>query len=220
MLIPPLHGSLSTVCCRPQRSACITSLSLQHRVLRIVPSATPVPELRAICATRDFLRLPRGREREALCLLVFSEHPPAERLRRAPTASPIPRAWHVCRFCSMRAAVEDEPHVLLDCSAPLLCARRDRFVAELTTVQPSMPPLLAQIAPEAALNVLPVSGDSTTGPPLVADYVADVFELGSDLPSSSLPARNNTTRSPRAISPERRVPTGWRERSACMPPWA
>ncbi|CDO70999.1 hypothetical protein BN946_scf184844.g3 [Trametes cinnabarina] len=155
---------------------------LRHRVLRLAPSPTPAPELKAMCATRDFLHLPRRRQREALCLLVFSEHPLAvERLRRAPAARPIPRAWRVCRFCQVRAAVEDEPHVLLYCPAPLLCARRVRFVAELTTVQPSMPPLLARLAPEAALDVL-LSADPTTVLPLVADYIADVFELCSDHP--------------------------------------
>ncbi|KAL7283821.1 hypothetical protein ACG7TL_003261 [Trametes sanguinea] len=108
-------------------------------------------------------------------------HLAVERLRRAPAARPIPRAWRVCRFCQVRAAVEDEPHVLLYCPAPLLCARRDCLVAELTTVQPSMPPLLARLAPEAALDVL-LSADPTTVLPLVADYVADVFELCSTPP--------------------------------------
>ncbi|KAL7279776.1 hypothetical protein ACG7TL_006183 [Trametes sanguinea] len=44
-----------------------------------------------------------------------------------------------------------------------------------------MPPLLARLAPEAALDVL-LSADPTTVLPLVADYIADVFELCSDHP--------------------------------------
>ncbi|OSD05618.1 hypothetical protein PYCCODRAFT_1361397, partial [Trametes coccinea BRFM310] len=98
--------------CHSQRLP-VLLLLLQHRILRAAPLTAAPPDLKAICAPRAFLHLPRRRQRDALCLLLFSEHPLAiEQLRRAPAACPIPRLWRVCRFCRLRDTIEDEIHTL------------------------------------------------------------------------------------------------------------
>ncbi|OSC98816.1 hypothetical protein PYCCODRAFT_917526 [Trametes coccinea BRFM310] len=86
---------------------------LQYRTLRAVPQTPTASDLKAVCMPRAYLYLPHRRQREALALLLFSEHPVAvEQLRRTP---PIPREWRVCRFCRIRSAIEDDSHALLSC---------------------------------------------------------------------------------------------------------
>ncbi|KAL7285334.1 hypothetical protein ACG7TL_000429 [Trametes sanguinea] len=152
---------------------------LQYRTLRAVPQTPTVSDLKAVCRPRAYLYLPHRRQREALALLLFSEHPLAvEQLRRTP---PIPREWRVCRFCRIRSAVEDEIHALLSCRSPLLSARRARFVAELSDAHPPLRRLLAILPIQAVLDVLLAS--ELSGPlPMVADYVADIFEIYMNTP--------------------------------------
>ncbi|KAI9057508.1 hypothetical protein FKP32DRAFT_1583696, partial [Trametes sanguinea] len=180
-LLPVLAASLAT----HLRLSVLQSKRLpvlQHRILRAAPLPSATLDFKAICAARPFLSLPRRRQREAMTLLLFSEHPLAvEQLRRAPASTPIPRAWRVCRFCAVRTSVEDEEHVLLLCPADGPRALRERFTAELLVAYPPLHRLLCRLPPAAVLDVLITSADP--GPlPLFADYVADLFMLCSSTP--------------------------------------
>lgn len=163
---------------------------LQTRYRRVLSQPPNVgnsaPELREICARADYLKLPRRRQRQALLLLVFSEHPLAvERLRRAPGPVPIPRNRRICRLCKLRNAVEDETHVLLQCQAPVLATRRTTFLSALTAAKPGLRALHSRIPPSAFLDVLLTSGSGATLP-LFADFVADVFEIVDSTPPYSV----------------------------------
>ncbi len=84
--------------------------------------------LAMLCAFQPYLALPNARLRDALARLACSEHPLAvEALRRLPDGLEVPRPMRVCRFCRRRGTVEDEPHVLLSCSAPCVRELRAAF---------------------------------------------------------------------------------------------
>lgn len=176
-----------------------------RRVLSQPPNVSnSAPELRAICACADHLKLPRRRQRAALLLPVFSEHPLAvERLRRAPGPVPIPRNRRICRFCKLRHAIEDEAHALLQCQAGALADRRATSLDALMTAKPGLRALHSRLPPPAFLDVLLTSGSDATLP-LFADFVADVFEIVDSIPpylvatDAQLPALNHTSTCPRA----------------------
>lgn len=152
---------------------------IQRRFAIAMPGDAP-PTLRNMCARRAYVLLPRRRQREALCRLVFSEHILAvELLRRAPAASPIPRHRRICRFCELRWAIEDEGHALLECPAPRLASLRTSFLATATAVMPALIPLRRRLSSPAFLDVL-LNTDKVL--PLFGDYVADVFGLATETP--------------------------------------
>ncbi|KAI0628707.1 hypothetical protein C8Q77DRAFT_1067800 [Trametes polyzona] len=169
---------------------------LAHRSL--MRRGAPIP-LGEVCAYRAYLDLPTQRQREAITLLLLSEHPLAvERLRRQKT--PPPRSERKCRFCLQPWAVEDETHTLLECDGGPLRARRDRFMEEASAIHRALPRLQFRLSSNALLDYLL---QSETLLPLLATYVADVFSLCLSTPLLLPPDSN--TRSPQGVT-DRRVP--------------
>ncbi|CDO71691.1 hypothetical protein BN946_scf184915.g35 [Trametes cinnabarina] len=105
---------------------------LQYRALRAVPQTPTASDLKVVCMPRAYLSLPHRRQREALALLLFSEHPLAgmEQLRRMP---PILREWRICRFCRIRSAIEDEIHALHAAPLPVITTQAVYDILPLTT---------------------------------------------------------------------------------------
>lgn len=135
----------------------------------------------AICALRAYLHLPLHRQRAALTLLLFSEHPLAvEQQRRGPARRE--RHLRTCRWCTEPWAIEDEVHVLLECEAAPLCAMRELFLALAIGAEPSLRAAHFRLSSPAFLDML-LRGKTTM--PLLATYVADVFDLCTPLPQGS-----------------------------------
>ncbi|KAI0348977.1 hypothetical protein OH77DRAFT_1594477 [Trametes cingulata] len=150
---------------------------LQHRLQRDL-QLRPSSLLEHVCSFRDYLQLPSKSQRDAMALLLFSEHPLAvERLRRVRPA--IDRSWRVCRFCREPWAIEDEVHTLLQCSAPILCDLRDQFFAAAQTLHAGLRKLYFRLSGAAFLDVVLRSSEVL---PLFAHFVARVFALCDELP--------------------------------------
>lgn len=144
------------------------------------------PPIAKLCAMRDYLRLSHHRQRAAITMLLFSEHPlSAEQLRSGPVR--IERHLRVCRWCTHSWAIEDETHVLLECDGEPLRTLRAAFFDEAV---PSLRRAHFRLSSPALLDML-LRGTTTL--PLLADYVASVFEQCDNTPP---------------ITPGRRVPRG------------
>ncbi|KAL1937066.1 hypothetical protein VTO73DRAFT_15135 [Trametes versicolor] len=157
---------------------------MQTRV-RFDSPATSRP-IAKLCAMREYLRLPRHRQRAAITLLLLSEHPlSVEQLRRGPKR--LDRCLRICRWCKNDWAVEDEIHVLLECDAEPIASRRSTFLKDVVTALPSLRTAHFRLASSAFLDML-LRGPTT--PPLLATYVADVFELCDNTPPPLLPDDN------------------------------
>ncbi|KAI0348825.1 hypothetical protein OH77DRAFT_1432583 [Trametes cingulata] len=93
-------------------------LPLLQRRLQHALTGFPSPSLDALCSLRPYLSLPTHRLRQALTLLLLSEHPlRVERLRR--TTPAVPRELRSCRFCRQQGAIEDEVHAQCRTGSPL-----------------------------------------------------------------------------------------------------
>ncbi|KAI0669280.1 hypothetical protein C8Q78DRAFT_992897 [Trametes maxima] len=154
---------------------------IQHRLHR----AAPAPDratLKLVCIERPYLRLLRRRQRDALCLLMLSEHPLAiEQLRRRhPT---VLRNCRICRFCKSAAEIQDEAHVLLGCAEQGLTARREAFLNLVVRPVSALQKLHARLAKPAFLDVLLSMDGLALGH--FADYVADIFERCETTPDNA-----------------------------------
>ncbi|KAI0628281.1 hypothetical protein C8Q77DRAFT_1068312 [Trametes polyzona] len=127
----------------------------------------------SLCAPCEYLRLPRHRQRAAITPLLFSEHPlPVEQYRRGPARRF--RNMGICRWCCHDRAVEDEIHALLECNSAGLANVRHRFLAEVFNTVPALQKAHFRLTGAQLLDML-LRGKTTL--PLLATYVADVFDL-------------------------------------------
>lgn len=124
------------------------------------------------------VRTIRISRRAAITLLLLSEHPlSVEQLRRGPTR--IARELRICRWCTQHWAVEDETHVLLECEADTLTDLRETFLNTVFAAVPSFRKAYFRLSSAALLDML-LRGSTTL--PMLASYVADVFELCATTP--------------------------------------
>ncbi|KAH9856691.1 hypothetical protein C2E23DRAFT_772152 [Lenzites betulinus] len=172
LLLADLEQSLADTL----REAIIASERLP--LIRTRTLAARSSDLSDLCAKRTYLSLPSHRLRNAVTRLWVSEHPLAiEQLRRR--TPPVPRARRICRFCEKRWAVEDERHVLIECTADYIQTLRDVFWAKATVLLPRLPAMADSLSVPAALDML-LSREKTL--PMLAEFIADVFDLCEDVP--------------------------------------
>ncbi|KAJ8489933.1 hypothetical protein ONZ51_g2645 [Trametes cubensis] len=135
--------------------------------------------LRHVCSTRQYLSLPRQRQRSAIIRLLGSEHALAvELLRRTP--EPMEREARLCRWCPLanvvaeRPAVEDEVHVLLECAHPTLASRREQYLTDLESMRPGVRRTLFHLSRYQLLPYLLEGSRESLA--LLGDFVADVWD--------------------------------------------
>lgn len=108
----------------------------------------------------------------------MSEHPLSiEQLRRGPTR--IARKLHICRWCTQPWAIEDKTHVLLECNADAPPGLREVFLQAVFTAVPSLRKAHFRLSSVVLLDML-LRGSTTL--PILASYVADIFELCNTTP--------------------------------------
>lgn len=147
-------------------------------LLRTRTLAARSSDLADLCTKRNYLSLRSDRLRNAMTRLHVSDHPLAiEELRRH--RPPVPRARRICRFCKKRWAVEDECHVLIECTGEEVEARRALFWEDATALLPKLAAIANSLSTPAALDML-LTREKTMIP--LAEFVADVFDLCDNVP--------------------------------------
>jgi len=119
-------GDIRTAVCADLAAAMLSSSPLVLVQGRLVATKDRKPVARA-CAMRVYLDIDVREYRVAITRLVTSDNPLAvEQLRRC--MPPVPHERRVCRFCRPRYMIEDEAHMLLDCTDAWLTLLRDVFL--------------------------------------------------------------------------------------------
>ncbi|KAH9846331.1 hypothetical protein C2E23DRAFT_853478 [Lenzites betulinus] len=86
-------------------------------------------------APRAYLSIPRISHRHAVARLLAGIPPYAVELLRYEN---IPHEWRLCRFCRSAGIVEDELHILFDCTDPVIDTARQRLYQLLFALTPDM----------------------------------------------------------------------------------
>lgn len=124
---------------------------------------------------RHYLSVPVPAHRKALTRFLLSDHLlGVERLRHDERYRPrIPRLFRLCRFC--RAAVEDEEHAVLSCTANLdLMRLRQDFFRDIYPLDDKLRGLRQQLSPyDFLLHLVRHRGIVRR----MAKYIYDVFAI-------------------------------------------
>ncbi|OJT08564.1 RNA-directed DNA polymerase from mobile element jockey [Trametes pubescens] len=97
------------------------------------PGRTNSPALNTLFALRPYTTGTRISHRRAVVRLLAGVPPYAIELMRRHN---VPRERRICRFCRIRSAVEDEPHILFHCPDAALCKARDTFQRDILLLKP------------------------------------------------------------------------------------
>ncbi|EIW58233.1 uncharacterized protein TRAVEDRAFT_47400 [Trametes versicolor FP-101664 SS1] len=91
----------------------------------------------------------------------------------------VARELRICRWCTQPWAIEDETHVLLECDADAPRGLREVFLQAVFTAVPSLRKAHFRLSSVVLLDML-LRGSTTL--PILASYVADIFELCDTTP--------------------------------------